>query len=234
MTLASPVDHRHRKAAVAQIAHRLEIFFDLLGAPGEDADGALAARRRRPARKAQFRAVGGLDGAGDVVFRNLIGGNGDERHGRNRLGGEGRKSRVAGGENVKKSNNPALLNPVSAFPISLSCRPLPVLRNRNAPCFGIETQGCTRTKPGPMAGGLPRNSRSMEDYLCVPTILPRFIVPPSASTACFPCSTRPLLTAAPVIPPTISSGPARTPTASRLRYPASRRASFRSSRRKIP
>ncbi len=41
----------------------------------------------------------------------------------------------------------------------------------------------------------------MEDYPCVPTISPRFIVPPSASTASFPCSTRPPLTAAPAIPP---------------------------------
>ena len=51
MALPAPVDHRHREAAVAQVAHRFEIFFDLLAATGEDADRALAARRRRPARK---------------------------------------------------------------------------------------------------------------------------------------------------------------------------------------
>ncbi len=63
MALAAPVDHRHREAAVAQVAHRLEILLDLLAAPGEDADRALAAWRRRPAREAQFGAVGRLDGA---------------------------------------------------------------------------------------------------------------------------------------------------------------------------
>ncbi len=81
MSLPAPVDHRHRKAAVAQIAHGLEIFLDLLAAPGEDADRALAARRRRPAREAQFRAVGRADGAGHDVFRDGIGGNRDKRHG---------------------------------------------------------------------------------------------------------------------------------------------------------
>ena len=82
MALPAPVDHRHRKAAVAQVAHGLEIFFDLLAAAGEDADGALAARRRSPARKAQLGAIRRLDGAADDVLRNRIGGNRDERHGR--------------------------------------------------------------------------------------------------------------------------------------------------------
>ena len=67
----------------------------------------------------------------------------------------------------------------------------------------------------------------MEDYPCVPTISPRSIVPPSASTASSTCSTRRPRTAAPVIPPTTSSAPARTPTASASRSPAFRRASFR-------
>ena len=80
MPLAAPVDHRHRKSAIAQVAHRLEIFFDLLAAPGEDADRALAPRRRRPAREPQLGAVGRLDGAGDDVLRNRIGGDRDERH----------------------------------------------------------------------------------------------------------------------------------------------------------
>ena len=99
MALPAPVDHGHRKAAVAQVAHRLEIFLDLLAAAGEDADRALAARRRRPARKAQFGAVGRPDGAGDDVFRNGIGGNRDERHGRGRIGEKGWKTR---GGSVKK------------------------------------------------------------------------------------------------------------------------------------
>ena len=51
-----------------------------------------------------------------------------------------------------------------------------------------------------MAGGLP-NSRSMEDYPCVPSILPRFIVPPSASTGCSRCSTRPTADGSPGYPP---------------------------------
>ena len=80
MALPAPVDHRHRKAAVAQIAHRLEIFLDLLAAPAEDADRALAPGRRRPARKPQLGAIGGLDGARNDVLRNRIGGDGDERH----------------------------------------------------------------------------------------------------------------------------------------------------------
>src|ERR1035437_1369184 len=74
------------QTALAQVAHRFEIFFDLLAAAGEDADRALAVGRRRPAREAQFRAVGRLDGAGDDVLRNGIGGNRHKRHGRDRIG----------------------------------------------------------------------------------------------------------------------------------------------------
>ena len=81
MALPAPVDHGHRETAIAQVAHRLEIFLDLLAAPGEDADRALATRRRRPPREPQFRAIRRFDGAGDDVFRNGIGGNRDERHG---------------------------------------------------------------------------------------------------------------------------------------------------------
>ncbi len=82
MALAAPVDHRHREAAVAQVPHRLEILLDHLAAAGEHADRALAARGRRPARKAQLGAIRGLDGAGDSIFGDGIGGNGDKRHGR--------------------------------------------------------------------------------------------------------------------------------------------------------
>ena len=41
----------------------------------------------------------------------------------------------------------------------------------------------------------------MEDYPCVPTISPRFIVPPSASTGSFRCSTRPAADGSPGYPP---------------------------------
>ncbi len=58
--LPAPVERRDRKAARAQLAHRLEIFLDELGAALEQADRPLAARRRMPARKAQLHAVRGL------------------------------------------------------------------------------------------------------------------------------------------------------------------------------
>src|SRR5436309_3064329 len=116
MALAAPVDHRHRKTAVAQVAHGLEIFFDLLAAPGEDADRALAARRRRPAREAQFGAIRRLDGAADDVVRNRVGRDGDERHGRVRLGWKVRESRADCSGNGKNST---LLNPVRTLPYQL-------------------------------------------------------------------------------------------------------------------
>src|SRR6185295_15495673 len=128
MALPAPVDHRHRKAAIAQVAHGLEIFFDLLGAAGENADGALAARRRRPARKAQFGAVGRLDGARDDVLRSRVGWNRNERHGETAIGGKGWKSRgLAPGTRP----DAGLLNAARTPPISPSCRPLPVFRNRD-------------------------------------------------------------------------------------------------------
>ena len=55
MALPAPVDHRHRKAAVAQVAHGLEIFLDLFAAPGEDADRALAARPAAPSARSAIR-----------------------------------------------------------------------------------------------------------------------------------------------------------------------------------
>ena len=57
MALPAPVDGSHREAAVAQIAHGLEILFDLFAASGEYAHRALASGRRRPARKAQADPV---------------------------------------------------------------------------------------------------------------------------------------------------------------------------------
>src|SRR5262249_23826358 len=136
MALPAPIDHRNRKAAIAQVAHGLEIFLDLLAAPGEDANRALAAGRRRPARKAQLGTIGGANRAGHHIFGNGICGNRDKRHGR----GSARcnPSGIKGG-NVEKGHDRAHLNAISSVPISLSCRPLPVLREP-------ETSGCTETK----------------------------------------------------------------------------------------
>ncbi len=79
-TLPAPVEGRDREAARAQIAHGLEIFFDVFGAALQHDHGALAARRRFPAAKAQRYPVRGLDGAGQPVVGHRIGGNGDEFH----------------------------------------------------------------------------------------------------------------------------------------------------------
>ena len=78
--LPAPVERRDGKAARAQFAHRLEIFFDELGAALEEADRALAAGRRMPAREAQAHAVARLERAGDDIFGHRIGGNGNEIH----------------------------------------------------------------------------------------------------------------------------------------------------------
>ena len=64
-SLPAPVERRHRKAAGAQFARGLVIFLDELGTPLKDADRALAARWRRPAREPQFDAVRRLQSAGD-------------------------------------------------------------------------------------------------------------------------------------------------------------------------
>ena len=57
-----------------------------------------------------------------------------------------------------------------------------------------------------------------EDMPCVRSILLPSTVPPSASTGCSRCSTRSRASTTPARPirPTTSSGPARTPTASRV------------------
>jgi len=51
------------EAPGAQVAHRFEIFFDLLGAAAEDADGALAIGRRRPARRTAISPAPGRGGS---------------------------------------------------------------------------------------------------------------------------------------------------------------------------
>ena len=85
--LAAPVERRHREAARAQLAHRLEILLDELGAALEHADRAFAAGRRMPARKAQVDAVARLERARDDVLGHRIGRNGDEIHGHAQVAG---------------------------------------------------------------------------------------------------------------------------------------------------
>ncbi len=136
MPLPAPVDDCHRKTAVAQVPHGLEIFFDLLATPGEHADRALASRRRRPARKAQVDPVGSPDGAADIVFRRGIGGNRDKRHDRT-VGLKPLKTRAR----TSKAGVSRPLERVWSPPISPLCRPLPVL-----PCG---SSGCTQTKARP-------------------------------------------------------------------------------------
>src|SRR6516225_2884610 len=58
--LAAPIEDGDGKAACAQVTHGLEIFLDELGAARKQAHGALAARRRRPAGKAQGDAIARL------------------------------------------------------------------------------------------------------------------------------------------------------------------------------
>src|SRR5882757_7037821 len=146
MALSAPVDHRHREAAVAQVPHRLEIFLDRLGAAREDADRALAARRRRPPREAQFRTVRRADGAGDDILRNGVGGNRDERHAGGRLGENGWKTRAGAS---KKGPSAALLNAVSVLPYHQRAGRYQCLTNA---LTGVWASGCTARKPGPIGG----------------------------------------------------------------------------------
>ena len=76
--LPAPIEHRHGKAAPAQLAHHLEIFLDELGAAGKDADRAAPlAQHRLPAGEAQAQALAHLDisrsrrraGSGSWVLR---------------------------------------------------------------------------------------------------------------------------------------------------------------------
>ncbi len=71
--LSAPVEGRHREAAAAQVADRLEVLLDGFAAPLHQADGAQRlARRRPPARIAQPHAVGGQDAADRGAGRNRI------------------------------------------------------------------------------------------------------------------------------------------------------------------
>ncbi len=78
--LPAPVEGRDRKAARAEIAHDLEIFFDEFGAPLKNAHRSLASGRRRPARIAQQDAVRRLQHRGRRIFGDRIGGNRDQSH----------------------------------------------------------------------------------------------------------------------------------------------------------
>src|SRR5262245_57762379 len=80
-TLAAPVQRGHGKAALARVLHDFEIFFDELGAAMEQAQGALATRRRVEAREAKLDPVGGLDGSGDRAVGDRIRRDRHKRHG---------------------------------------------------------------------------------------------------------------------------------------------------------
>ena len=79
--LAAPIERRDGKAARAQIAHRLEIFFDPLAAALKNAPRcrcvrpAAASGQSASSRRRRFQR------AGDEIVRNRIGGDRDEFHG---------------------------------------------------------------------------------------------------------------------------------------------------------
>ena len=79
-SLASPIDHRHGKAARPGLADHFEIFLDELRPAGQDQQRALAPLRRSPAREAQRDAIRGLEDPRDRALRDGVRGNGDERH----------------------------------------------------------------------------------------------------------------------------------------------------------
>ena len=64
-----------------------------------------------------------------------------------------------------------------------------------------QTQGCTQTKARPDGGRVTATVAQWRTILCVPTISPRFIVPPSASTVSSTCSTRRASDGSPGYPP---------------------------------
>src|SRR5262249_39405645 len=78
--LPAPIQGRDRKAAQARLLDNLEILFDELGPTIEQAERALAARRRRKPGEAQCKPVRGLDGSGDRALRDRVRRDRDERH----------------------------------------------------------------------------------------------------------------------------------------------------------
>jgi hypothetical protein len=72
--LPAPIQGRHGKSARAQIADQLEILLDELGPALKNADGALAAGRRLPARIPERHPVGRLQhGGGHAFGRRVLG-----------------------------------------------------------------------------------------------------------------------------------------------------------------
>src|SRR5207244_3782517 len=97
---------------------------------------------------------------------------------RSRLGEKGLKSR----RSAKKGLVSPLLNAVSPLPYHFCAG--------RYQCFGTETLGLHETTARPDGGRVIETVAQWRTTLCVPTISPRFIVPPSASTASSTCSIR--------------------------------------------
>src|SRR5215831_8862152 len=216
-SLTAPIECCHRKPPRAQVAHRLEIFFDELSTALHDNHGALAARRRCPTGEAQIDPIGGLDRTGHHIVWHRVGGDGDEFHeaGKSRAAALWAYSRVVRTLNQKPkyrykrnifkglyTNARTLAGPKGA-PISSMRRPY----------------GCARL--GQAIRRTTACRSTMEDMPCELSILLPFIVPPSDSTGCFRCWTD--LNRLQVTRPTTSSVPVKTTTASPSQSPASAR-----------
>src|SRR6202035_1649377 len=118
------------------------------------------------------------------------------------------------GGSVKKRPVAGLLNEVVPLPYHL--------RAGRYQCFGKpHHQAARQTKARPDGGRDHSTVAQWRTIPCGSTTSPPSIVPPSGSTGSSTCSIAQPPTAAPVTRPTTSSAPARTATASRLRFPAS-------------
>ncbi len=94
MPLPAPVDHRHREAALAQLAHHHKILSMHSPRPPKTQTVPLRPPAAASAQKRKFRTVRGLDGATHGVVGNRIGRDGNERHAGT---GKGQKNRWAKG-----------------------------------------------------------------------------------------------------------------------------------------
>src|ERR1700732_786432 len=83
--LAAPIENGHGKAPRTQVAHGLEIFFDEFRPARKQAHRALAAGRGLPARKPQRYPDTRLQVARHGALGHGVGGNADERHGREEI-----------------------------------------------------------------------------------------------------------------------------------------------------
>src|SRR5271170_7825623 len=79
--LAPPIHGGDSESARPQVADQFEIFLDELGPPLEDADGALATRRRLPPRIADRHPVRRLQHGGGHALGHRVGGYGNQLHG---------------------------------------------------------------------------------------------------------------------------------------------------------